>query len=133
MEPAASGQRRALGETMSDRFRCAAALLLLLSVQPCAAQSNQLPRGAAPPRSVPQARDPKACSDDQRLQPGREAARPGAAGDQTLSEKLAQTDGVLCPPANVDPDIRAPTPQTGPMPVIPPPGGPGGDQSVRPK
>jgi hypothetical protein len=118
---------------MFDRFRCAAALLLLLSVQPCAAQSNQLPQGAAPPHSVPQARDPKACSDDQRLRAGREAPQPRGAGSQTLSEKLEQTDGVLCPPSNVDPDIKAPTPQAGSMPVIPPPGSPGGDQSVRPK
>jgi hypothetical protein len=49
-----------------------------------------------------------------------------------LSDKLAQSDGVLCPP-NVDPGIKAPTPEVGKMPVIPPPGSPGGDQSVRPK
>jgi hypothetical protein len=53
-------------------------------------------------------------------------------GSQTLSDKLAQTDGVICPP-NIDSDIKAPTPQGGPMPVIPPPGSPGGDSSVRPK
>jgi hypothetical protein len=40
---------------------------------------------------------------------------------------------VLCPPAGVDPEIRAPTPQGGNMPVIPPPGSPGGDPSIRPK
>ena len=49
-----------------------------------------------------------------------------------LSDKLAQSDGVLCPP-NVDPGIKAPTPEAGNMPVIPPPGSPGGDPSVRPK
>jgi hypothetical protein len=49
-----------------------------------------------------------------------------------LSDKLSQSNGVICPP-NVDPDIRAPTPQGGPMPVIPPPGSPGGDQKVQPK
>src|SRR6202012_5744022 len=43
----------------------------------------------------------------------------------SLSDKLAQSDGVLCPP-NVDPDIKAPTPDVGKMPVIPPPGSPGG-------
>jgi hypothetical protein len=117
---------------MFDRFPCAAALLLLLGAQPCAAQSNQLPHGTAPESSVPQARDPKACSDDQRLRAGREAPQARGAGNQTLSEKLEQTDGVLCPP-DVDPDIKAPTPQAGPMPVIPPPGSPGGDPSVRPK
>jgi hypothetical protein len=49
-----------------------------------------------------------------------------------LSDKLAQSDGVLCPP-NVDPDIKAPTPDVGKMPVIPPPGSPGGNPDVRPK
>ena len=56
----------------------------------------------------------------------------GKADDQPLSEKLARSDGVICPP-NVDPDIKAPTPQGGRMPVIPPPGSPGGDPNVRPK
>jgi hypothetical protein len=50
-----------------------------------------------------------------------------------LGDKLAKSDGVLCPPAGVDPQMRAPTPQTGNMPVIPPPGSPGGDPNVRPK
>jgi hypothetical protein len=52
---------------------------------------------------------------------------------EPLSDKLAKSDGVLCPPAGVDPEIRAPTPDTGNMPVIPPPGSPGGDPSIRPK
>jgi hypothetical protein len=65
--------------------------------------------------------DPKAC-----------APRQETTG-APLGDKLAQTDGVICPPAGVDPDIRAPTPQSGTMPVIPPPGSPGGDPTVRPK
>jgi hypothetical protein len=52
---------------------------------------------------------------------------------EPLGDKLAKSDGVLCPPTGVDPEIRAPTPNTGNMPVIPPPGSPGGDPSVRPK
>jgi hypothetical protein len=52
---------------------------------------------------------------------------------EPLSDKLARSDGVLCPPAGVDPEIRAPTPDAGNMPVIPPPGSPGGDPTVRPK
>jgi hypothetical protein len=56
------------------------------------------------------------------------------AGDssKSLSEKLDQGGGVICPP-NIDPAIKAPTPQTGRMPVIPPPGSPGGDPKVQPK
>ena len=53
--------------------------------------------------------------------------------NETLSEKLDQTGGVICPPANIDPAIKAPTPNAGKTPVIPPPGSPGGDQSVQPK
>ena len=64
------------------------------------------------------------------------AAPEGATTGQRaepLSDKLARSDGVLCPPAGIDPEIRAPTPETGNTPVIPPPGSPGGDPTVRPK
>jgi hypothetical protein len=53
--------------------------------------------------------------------------------NEALGDKLARSDGTLCPPSGVDPEIRAPTPEGGKMPVIPPPGSPGGDPSVRPK
>jgi hypothetical protein len=56
-----------------------------------------------------------------------------AQNREPLGDKLARSDGVLCPPAGVDREIRAPTPETGNTPVIRPPGSPGGDQSVRPK
>jgi hypothetical protein len=52
---------------------------------------------------------------------------------QNLSDKLARSDGIICPPEHVDPEIKQPTPPGGPMPVIPPPGSPGGDPNVRPK
>src|SRR5467141_2990312 len=63
-------------------------------------------------------------------------ATPPAQTDpraEPLSDKLTRSDGVLCPPTGVDPEIRAPTPETGNMPVIPPPGSPGGDPTIRPK
>lgn len=53
--------------------------------------------------------------------------------NEPLGDKLAKSDGTLCPPSNVDPEMRAPTPDSGNTPVIPPPGSPGGDQSLRPK
>ncbi len=52
---------------------------------------------------------------------------------EPLGDKLARSDGVLCPPAGVDPEMRAPTPNAGNMPVITPPGSPGGDPTIRPK
>ena len=50
-----------------------------------------------------------------------------------LSDKLAQSKGVICPPAGVDPEIHVAPPGGGRLKVIPPPGAPGGDQSVQPK
>jgi hypothetical protein len=59
---------------------------------------------------------------------------PGMPGNTTLSDRLSQQQGTLRPPA-VDPNIQAPVPPhaQGPMPVIPPPGTPGGDPTVVPK
>jgi hypothetical protein len=52
-----------------------------------------------------------------------------------LSHKLDQGKGVLKPPPTGDEEIYtdAPDPNPGTTPVIPPPGTPGGDQSVNPK
>jgi len=61
-----------------------------------------------------------------------EGSTTGQAGEP-LGDRLAKSNGVLCPPAGVDPEMRAPTPDTGNTPVIPPTGSPGGDQNVRPK
>ncbi|MBR1224193.1 MULTISPECIES: hypothetical protein [unclassified Bradyrhizobium] len=52
---------------------------------------------------------------------------------EPLGERLARSDGVLCPPAGIDPEMHAPAPGGGKTPVIPPPGSPGGDPSIRPK
>jgi hypothetical protein len=52
---------------------------------------------------------------------------------KTLSEQLAQSNGVICPPSGVDPHMAAPPPPGGNTPVIPPPGTPGGNQNLQPK
>ena len=97
----------------------ASAALLICTVMAASAQNR------------PSAIDPKGCAPSERLQTDGKAP-DGKAGD-TLSDKLARTDGVICPP-NVDPEIRAPTPEHGnKVPVIPPPGSPGGDPSIQPK
>ena len=57
----------------------------------------------------------------------------GTINGEPLSDKLAKSDGVLCPPSGVDTEMHVPTPNAGTTPVIPPPGSPGGDQNVRPK
>ena len=74
---------------------------------------------AASGNAYTQTTDDKACSQQERT-------------NKTLSEKLDQTAGVICPP-EIDPAIKAPTPNAGKTPVIPPPGSPGGDQTVQPK
>lgn len=77
--------------------------------------------------------DPKACAGDRRSTIGRGDTVEVPQPDKTLSEKLAETEGVICPPPEIDPDIRMPTPGGGAMPVLPPPGSPGGNPDVRPK
>jgi hypothetical protein len=64
---------------------------------------------------------------------GRDPATVGKGSDRSLSDQLAQSKGVICPPAGVDPEIRQAPPEGGAMKVIPPPGSPGGNPSVQPK
>jgi hypothetical protein len=62
----------------------------------------------------------------------RGCSQPGTS--ENLSDKLAQSGGVLCPQnADPDPAIKAPTPPTNDKPAIPPPGSPGGNPNVQPK
>ncbi len=60
---------------------------------------------------------------------------PKTESTKPLSEKLKEGEGVIKPPVAMDPGIRKPPPDTAGerMPVIIPPGEPGGDQSVQPK
>jgi hypothetical protein len=67
-----------------------------------------------------------------------ETAQPettGQAPAENLSDRLERSKGVIRPPDNVDPEIHVTPPEAtrDPMPVIPPPGSPGGDQSIQPK
>jgi hypothetical protein len=64
---------------------------------------------------------------DSKKQPAQEAQ------GKSLSDKLAASNGVICPPPHVDPAMKQPAPPGGPMPVIPPAGSPGGDPNVQPK
>jgi hypothetical protein len=59
--------------------------------------------------------------------------QPGNA-QQSLSDKLDKSGGVLKPAEDVDPKMAKPTPATpSSTPVIPPPGSPGGNPDVKPK
>jgi hypothetical protein len=84
---------------------------------------------AQTPAPAPDTRPPVA--------PETQACAPGTTGSaadgRTLSDQLAQSKGVICPPPTLDREMTAPPPEGGRTPVIPPPGSPGGDQSVQPK
>jgi hypothetical protein len=105
---------------------------LVIAVLAPAAVAQQPPR-EKPPLPQTEQSNPKACVHE------RETVGKGDGGAQetppgrSLSDKLAQSNGVICPPPEVDPAIKAPTPPAGKMPVIPPPGGPGGEPEPVPK
>ncbi len=63
--------------------------------------------------------------------PDAKGCTPQERSSETL-QKSGQTAGVMCPP-DVDPAMKAPTPQTGDTSVIAPPGTPGGNSNVQPK
>jgi hypothetical protein len=86
-----------------------------------ATQPPTLPTQPGSPQTVPEKIDP----------PLRKSDDP--ATGTTLSDQLNSSKGVIRPPANVDPEMRVPAPDVGRMPVIPPPGSPGGNQDVQPK
>jgi hypothetical protein len=108
---------------------------LLALTGPALAQAPPTP--ATPPaKTATPAPPPNGGNGNTACAPHDTAAPKGTTTGQSkepLGDKLAKSDGVLCPPSGVDPEIRAPTPEGGNTPVIPPPGSPGGDPSVRPK
>jgi hypothetical protein len=113
---------------------------LLLSCALMAASSAAIAQAPPAPTTPPAQTAPPARSNNcspmqQPVHPSTSAPEGTTTGQRTeaLGDKLAKSDGVLCPPAGVDPEMRAPTPEGGNTPVIPPPGSPGGDPSVRPK
>ena len=96
------------------------------------AASAQNPQPAPPQQTHTPVAPPSASTPPpEQIAPPDGQAEPGA----TMSEKLSQQQGTLHPPA-VDPGIQAPVPPSraqGTMPVIPPPGTPGGNPKVVPK
>jgi hypothetical protein len=107
------------------RYVIVSASLLLLGTGIAVAQTSPTqpgpaqPNGAAQPSCAPAA--------------GRGATVGSGGSNSNLSDKLANSNGVICPPTNVDPDMQKAAPGGGKMKVIPPPGAPGGDQHTIPK
>jgi hypothetical protein len=92
-----------------------------LSALPAAAVSAQTPDARAPAA--------QGCTPEG----NREGPTVGSGRGRELSDKLAESKGVICPPATGDREMQVRPPASGELKVIPPPGSPGGDQSVQPK
>jgi len=113
-------------------FLMACCALMLAS----AAHAQAPASPATPPArtATPDAAQPSNCAPMPPKGTGTKEGPTVGQAHEPLGDKLARSDGTLCPPSDVDPQIRAPTPnEGGKMPVIPPPGSPGGDQNLRPK
>ena len=116
-----------------------ALFLSCLMVAAAGAAGAQAPPGPTTPPAPTAPPSPLRAADCAPMQapqrPGAAAPEGATTGQRTepLADKLARSDGVLCPPAGIDPEMRAPAPDGGKTPVIPPPGSPGGDPSIRPK
>lgn len=110
--------------------------VLIVTPGVVAAQAPPAPATPPPQTAPPQPSRAANCAPMQQPQPPGTTPPGGTTTGQArepLGDKLARSEGVLCPPAGIDPEMRAPTPEGGNTPVIPPPGSPGGDPSVRPK
>lgn len=102
-------------------MRLALAAIMICASCAIAAAQTTVPKGADHPGS--------ACP------PGtmQNAPTVGRPNDKPLSDQLAQSNGVICPPAGIDAEMRQPPPEGGVIQVIPPPGSPGGNPNVQPK
>jgi len=118
--------------TMKPFWAASCALMLASAAHAQAPASPATPPAQTAP---PAASQPANCVPMSRDRTGTRAKDGTTVGQssEALGDRLARSDGTLCPPSNVDPEMRAPVAETGKMPVIPPPGSPGGDPSVRPK
>jgi hypothetical protein len=72
---------------------------------------------------------------DRDRQPRTETEGQAPPNSGNLSDRLDRSQGVIKPPQGVDSGMQVPAPDPGSQrtPVIPPPGTPGGDQTVEPK
>jgi hypothetical protein len=112
MGPARHGFAGSAGRIVSDLIGALAAVLIF-----SAAARAQTPAPVVPSTPVPAPQT------------------EGQAPSDDLSHRLDRSRGVIRPQGDVDPGISAapPASDSSAMPVIPPPGSPGGDPRVQPK
>jgi|SRR5947209_8463578 len=113
----------AVVKIMTQYHPCLAGLAAALLIAATAQAQTPKPPSSGADKTVPQNVVPQDST------PGKDS------GNNPLSEQLSRSGGVIKPPTNVDRQIEAPTPNPGPksMPVVPPPGSPGGNPDVKPK
>ena len=102
-------------------------ILCVAGISIAAAQQNP-PTGPAPETScVPDTRET--------APPTIGSGNPRGASGQSrdLSDRLADSKGVICPPRGIDPEIEVTPPPGGNIRIIPAPGSPGGNPNVQPK
>lgn len=119
---------------MEHGIRCLSVAALFTTILLPAMAAAQAPPRANPP-IAPKSElfDPNGCGNNRgTVGEGGEVQTKKPYG-RDLSEQLAQSNGVICPPPQIDHAIRAPTPPGGAMQVIPPPGSPGGNRNIQPK
>lgn len=69
----------------------------------------------------------------EKMQPQENGTTGSSEHGESLSDKLDRSEGVLPPPADLDPGLAKPAPDVGTTRIIPSPGSPGGELTVRPK
>ena len=107
--------------------------LVAVILTPALAAAQAPPKTDQPIAPKSEQLDPNACSQGRATVGEGGELKTNKNDGRNLSDRLAQSGGVICPPSQVDPAIKAPTPQGGLMPVIPPPGSPGGNPNIQPK
>jgi len=107
--------------------------LVAVILTPALAAAQAPPKTDQPIAPKSEQLDPNACSQGRATVGEGGELKTNKNDGRNLSDRLAQSGGVICPPSQVDPAIKAPTPQGGVMPVIPPPGSPGGNPNIQPK
>lgn len=85
--------------------------------------------------SVPPVQRDSNCAPGTGAQSRMDGTRTDGSGapSSNLSDRLAESKGVICPSPSLDSDMSVQPSESGHIRVIPPPGSPGGDPSIQPK
>jgi hypothetical protein len=109
-------------------MRAAAFIAVVLSLAGISFAAGQ----ETAPRPTPGPAPDTSCLPDARETPPTVPPTVGR-GNRDLSDRLAESRGVICPPRDVDREIELRPPPGGDIKIIPAPGAPGGNPDVRPK